>query len=98
MTLWLFLAALALTVRCTRFVVFDELGGRLKSWLKNSKVGLPEPVAFLLSCPYCASVWFAILSVALALLAPNVLLVLGAIAGVAWAAGHLVYWVDAWEK
>lgn len=54
---WLDLAVVVLaTARLTRLVTSDYLTDPPRVWLQRR---LPEKLAYLLGCPWCASVWVA---------------------------------------
>ncbi|AVM01899.1 hypothetical protein C6V83_18140 [Gordonia iterans] len=50
------LLTLGLIMRITRLLVVDEILHRPRTWL-CVKLGLSNPIAYLLTCSWCMSVW-----------------------------------------
>lgn len=57
----------AATVRLTRFVNLDLLFEPVRAWVERT-AGPDSKIAYLLSCPWCASVWIAAVVMPLAYL------------------------------
>jgi ABC-type uncharacterized transport system permease subunit len=58
MTGWLILLALGATARLTRLVTADFLTERPRRWVQAR---VPESVAYLVGCSWCASFWIGLL-------------------------------------
>jgi hypothetical protein len=56
--------------RLTRLVVTDRLGVDLRRWVVN-KWGAESLPSYLVHCPWCMSMWFAIPVMPVAVLFPN---------------------------
>lgn len=54
---WLIVLALGATARLTRLVTDDFLTERPRRWLQRH---LPEHLAYMLGCPWCASFWIGL--------------------------------------
>lgn len=53
----LLVLALLATYRLTRLVTLDVITDTPRRWLQRR---LPEALAYLIGCPWCASIWLAI--------------------------------------
>lgn len=58
MPVYVWLLAVAAVVRLTRFVNLDVLFEPVRTWVE-AKLGADSKIAYLLSCPWCASMWIA---------------------------------------
>lgn len=65
----LVVAALAVT-RLTRLVVDDQITIGFRRWIFN-KLGEDHSVSYLITCPWCSSVWIAAMVMPVATLWPN---------------------------
>lgn len=70
----LLVLAVAATVRLTRLVTSDYLTEHPRRWLQAH---LPEPLAYLLGCPWCASIYVGGLVAAVTVVWPTNRLVVG---------------------
>lgn len=58
MPVYVWLLAVVAVVRVTRFVNLDVLFEPVRAWVEG-RFGADSKVAYLLSCPWCASIWVA---------------------------------------
>lgn len=65
-----FLLALGATARITRFVTSDLLGQPIRATVER-RFGDDSRAAYLMTCPWCASIWISAAVLAAALLLPG---------------------------
>lgn len=58
MPVYVWVLAVVAVVRLTRFVNLDVLFEPVRTWVE-AKLGADSKIAYLLSCPWCASIWVA---------------------------------------
>lgn len=58
MTVSVFLLALGLTLRVTRFLNSDVLAQPFRDWV-DRRFGDASKIAYLIACPWCASIYVA---------------------------------------
>ena len=63
----MFLLALGLTLRVTRFLNSDVLFEPVRDWI-DERFGEASKIAYLISCPWCASIYVAAAAMAAAYL------------------------------
>lgn len=82
------------TYRATKLVIDDEITADLRERAYSEIARLPkkqaEKLRYLLSCPWCVSVWAAAFIVGLRLFAPNLAKYLNTLLGLSAATG-LIY-------